>query len=114
MNLKSAPRYIKNNIMDIIQDKGKQVFTYTTEGFTCRVNYTITGDIFDIRSTFVPDQLRGKGIAAQLVKAACDYARKNGLKIKPTCSYADLWLKRHKGYNVVESDEHNDPNSCLI
>ncbi len=100
--------------MEIIQNKGKSTFTYDKEGFISHVIYRIEGDVFDIRSTFVPDELRGQGIASQLVKAACDYAKKEHLKIKPTCSYARVWLERHPDYDVVEPDEKGDKNSCSI
>ena len=41
-----------------------------------------------IDHTDVSDALRGKGAGKQLVSAAVDYARKNGLKILPLCPFA--------------------------
>ena len=41
-----------------------------------------------IDHTEVSDALRGKGAGKQLVTAAVDHARKNGLKILPLCPFA--------------------------
>ena len=41
----------------------------------------------DLVHTFVPESLRGKGIAAVLAKAAFEYAKTKQLKVIPSCSY---------------------------
>lgn len=38
--------------------------------------------------TFVDPSLRGRGVARQLVLAAVDWARRDGLKIEPVCPFA--------------------------
>lgn len=38
---------------------------------------------------------RGSGLALRLVMAAVDYARENGLKIVPICSYARTVFNRY-------------------
>jgi predicted GNAT family acetyltransferase len=48
--------------------------------------------------TFVPPELRGRGIAEQLVRAALADARKSGQKVVPACSYVALFLQRNKEY----------------
>lgn len=52
-------------------------------------------NIMDIHHTFVPEQLRGRGLAEKLTKTAFEYAKKHGMKIKPTCPYIeDTFLKK--------------------
>jgi uncharacterized protein len=41
-----------------------------------------------IDHTEVDEKLRGEGIGEDMVRAAVEYARENGLKIKPDCPYA--------------------------
>ena len=41
-----------------------------------------------IDHTEVDEKLRGEGVGEDMVRAAVDYARENGLKIKPACPYA--------------------------
>jgi uncharacterized protein len=43
----------------------------------------------------VPDALEGRGIGAQLVRAAVSRAAAEGLTVVPICSYARAWLERH-------------------
>lgn len=44
--------------------------------------------------TYVPPELRGGGIAHQLVAAGVTYARAQGKSIVPACSYVARWLER--------------------
>lgn len=48
--------------------------------------------------TLVPPELRGRGIAEQLVRAGLADVRAEGLKVIPACSYVDVFIKRHHEY----------------
>ncbi len=52
----------------------------------------------NINHTFVDDELRGQGIAGQLMQAAADTIRSRGKKALPTCSYAVHWFGKHPEY----------------
>ncbi len=54
-----------------------------------------------INHTQVFDGFEGQGIARQLVMAAVDFARKEGRKIMPVCSYAKAVLTRTDEYHDV-------------
>ena len=45
--------------------------------------------------TVVPPELRGRGIAEKLVRAALADARTAGRKIVPACSYVAKFIERH-------------------
>ncbi len=45
--------------------------------------------------TFVPETLRGRGVAERLVRAALADARAEGRKVVPECSYAARFIQRH-------------------
>jgi uncharacterized protein len=47
-----------------------------------------------IEHTFVDDELRGQNIGFRLVQSGADYARKNGLKVIPTCVFAKAVFDR--------------------
>lgn len=49
---------------------------------------------FIIQHTEVSDELRGKNVGLQLVKAAVDYARENEMKIIPLCPFAKSVFQR--------------------
>jgi len=45
--------------------------------------------------TFVPPEMRGRGIAQLLVEALVADARAHGFTIVPQCSYVDALFRRH-------------------
>jgi len=66
------------------------------------------GDVLDLVHTFVPSTHRGQGLAAVVVKAACQFARQQKLKIRPTCTYIPTFIKQHPQYKDLVEDESNE------
>lgn len=48
--------------------------------------------------TIVPPELRGRGIAEKLVRAALAEARATGRRVVPQCSYVAKFIERHAEY----------------
>lgn len=48
-----------------------------------------------ITHTYVADSLRGMGIAKELVESVLAHAKKNGLTIRATCSYAKHYFEKN-------------------
>lgn len=59
------------------------------------LTYQKSGDVLVADHTYVPDELRGMGVAAKLVDALIADARAEGTKIKPLCSYVVTAFRRH-------------------
>ena len=78
-------------------DRGR--FSVSAEGELAVCEYAIEGGVMTIHHTRVPKPLEGRGIAGALVRAALDFARDQGLQVRPTCSYADAWMRRHPDYD---------------
>lgn len=57
--------------------------------------------IIIIERTFVSEELRGRGIAAQLLEKVVSKARAEGSKIIPECSYAQKVMNRGEQYTDV-------------
>jgi predicted GNAT family acetyltransferase len=78
-------------------------FYITTDGDRSgELVYTMTGPKeMNIYHTEVVEELRGKNAGKQLVEAAVNYARKNQLKIAPSCSYAKTIFAREQDYRDV-------------
>lgn len=83
--------------MKINHLKDENRFEAHVEGHVALVDYVISDGALVVVHTYVPNPLKGRGIAGELVKAAYDYANKEGLGCKATCSYALAWLEKH-GY----------------
>jgi hypothetical protein len=45
--------------------------------------------------TEVPSRAQGRGLAALLVRVALDWARSEGLRVRPLCSYVAAYMRRH-------------------
>ena len=66
------------------------------------LSYSLEGDdgmVVDFVQ--VDPSLRGKGQAVKLIAAAVDWARANGRKITPTCSYARAVMHRTREFQDV-------------
>ena len=70
-------------------------FQAVVEGHLCVADYRLAGGVMQMMHTAVHPSLQGRGIAAELVDAALVYARANGLKIEPLCSYVRAHMRRH-------------------
>ncbi|MEE4362348.1 MAG: GNAT family N-acetyltransferase [Desulfotignum sp.] len=79
-------------------DKDRQTFFIEKDFTRAYLAYEQKSDtVLDFRSTFVPEIFRGQGIAADLVKTGLEYAKQNHFTVIPTCSYVDVYIKRHQG-----------------
>ncbi len=57
--------------------------------------YRLQDGVMLLTHTEVPAALEGRGIAARLVAAALDWARAQGLRVRPLCSYVAAYMRRH-------------------
>jgi predicted GNAT family acetyltransferase len=51
--------------------------------------------LLTLNHTVVPPELGGRGIAAAMVSTALAWARSEGLKVVPQCSFVAMYMKRH-------------------
>ena len=53
--------------------------------------------------TFVPDSLRGQGIAGKLLSAFMAFVAENNLKVVPQCSYVAASFARKKEWQAFQA-----------
>ena len=56
-------------------------------------------DLIIFTHTWVPPELRGQGIAGDLLRAGLEFARKKNLRVVPQCSYVDVFIRRHPEFS---------------
>jgi len=88
----------------VIHDKTKEQFIIVLDESESLVDYSIEGDKMNLYHTYTHPNLRGKGLAAQVVKAALEYAKKNNLKVVPGCSYVQSFISKNKNYKELVTD----------
>lgn len=50
----------------------------------------------DINHTYVNPVLRGQGVAGKMMEVVAEHFKEEGFKTTASCSYANIWLKRHE------------------
>lgn len=79
----------------IEHDVARNCFAVTVDGHTGIAEYRRDGGVLRLTHTEVPQALEGRGLAAALVREALAYARREGFKVEPLCSYAAGYMQRH-------------------
>jgi predicted GNAT family acetyltransferase len=73
-------------------------FEATVDGLLARCDYRLRDGVMLMHHTEVPPALEGRGIAAALVRTALEHAAREGLRVRPMCSYVRTYLARHPQY----------------
>ena len=84
--------------MHINHERDAGRFHATIEGHKAELTYGLDGGRMTIDHTGVPGAIGGRGVAADLVRAALEFARSEELKVVPACSYAAAYIQRHPEY----------------
>jgi predicted GNAT family acetyltransferase len=91
--------------MNIQHDDDGQKGSFFVEkdgGRVAELQYMASGEgRMTIYHTEVDEQLRGQHIGDELVKAAVDHARAEGLKIVPQCPFARKVMERNDDYKAL-------------
>ena len=97
--------------MDFITEKDRIYLTDAGGKLIVEVTFPTQSGISTIDHTFVDPSLRGKGVAAELVRRAADTILASGHKIAATCPYAVVWLQRHPEYSLTDNGA---PVACAL
>ena len=87
----------------ITHDQPGQRFIVVRDGHEAWLEYRQAGDILTITHTIVPAAIGGRGIAGELVRTALDFARAKGWRVRPECSYTEVWMCRHPEYEDLRA-----------
>jgi predicted GNAT family acetyltransferase len=74
-------------------------FELERDGHVAYLEYTLAGNVLELKHTEVPDALRGHGLASQLSHRAFEYARENNLRVDVVCPSSAAYLAKHPEYN---------------
>lgn len=84
--------------IDVVHNLSAHRFEATVDGHLSVCDYTVDGDRMVFAHTLVPPELRGRGIAEQLVRAGLNEARRRGAVVVPACSYVAVFIARHNEF----------------
>jgi predicted GNAT family acetyltransferase len=78
----------------ISHDQDAKRFTTEVDGYHAQLDYTLADGVMTIAHTRVPREIGGRGIAAELMRAALQFAAQRALSIDPACSYAAAYMRK--------------------
>ncbi len=90
----------------VVHNVAESRFEAVVDGGLCRADYRMAGDVMRLVHSEVPRELEGRGLAGQVVRGALNYARANGLKVVPVCSYVRAYMRRHKETHGLLAEGH--------
>jgi predicted GNAT family acetyltransferase len=82
-------------VITISHDESAHRFTTVVEGCSAHLDYTLSNQVMTITHTLVPPAIGGRGIAAELMRAALNAARDADWSVNPACSYAAAYMAKH-------------------
>jgi uncharacterized protein len=86
--------------LEIQHNMDKRRFFTFVEGREAYLTYENDGEnVLNFNHTYVPFNLRGRSIAAQIVGYALEYAKENNFKVIPSCSYVRVFIGKNKQYS---------------
>jgi len=85
----------------VIHEKENERFVIYVDGNEVYVEYKMRNNEMDLNHTYTDPALRGKGMAAHVVRAALEFAKINNLKVIPTCSYVQSFIEKNKEYKEL-------------
>lgn len=93
--------------LKVIHNRLEKKFYCLVNGKECKVDYDLIKNddgkiIFEIYHTFVPEALRGTGLAKEIYLEIIRYLDENNLKVRPTCSYALKFFSSEKYQKYLE------------
>ncbi|NCS88000.1 MAG: hypothetical protein AUK34_14545 [Ignavibacteria bacterium CG2_30_36_16] len=91
---------------EVKHSKEKQLFFIDIGNQRAELKYFMeTENVMNVMNTYVPDSLRGKGIAGKLVEECLHYAKENSCRIIPSCSYVYSYIKKHPEFEAMLLNE---------
>ena len=86
---------------DVRHNEALQRFECTLDGHVNVADYVLSNGTLVMTHTAVHPSLQGRGVAAALVERALAFARVEGLKVDPVCSYVQGYLQRHPEHHTL-------------
>jgi len=79
----------------VTHNASRQRFEAAVDGQLCVCDYQLRGNVMWMTHTGVPTPVSGRGIAAELVRVALEWAEHKGYRVEPSCSYVEAYMRQH-------------------
>jgi predicted GNAT family acetyltransferase len=89
---------------EVIHEKNR--FFKKVDGLDCELVYFLYDDTIEFYHTYVPEPLRGQGLAWEIIQEGLDYAIANNYRVIPSCSAVKKFMDRHPKYCAIAGREN--------
>ena len=87
--------------LEVKHDEAAGKYYALIDGQESVCEYGRRDGVLNFWHTYVPPELRGKGIAEELVRQALEDVLARGLKVVPSCWFVRLYIDRHPKYQAL-------------
>ena len=100
--------------MKVEHDEKRHRFVMLLPPYEASLSYARKGDIIDFYHIYVPEPCRNRGLAGRILVAAFEFAKKEHLKVIPSCpfirgdflprfsQYQDLVVRDRDSFDFIE------------
>ena len=96
------------NNLQVVHNPSEQRFEAWIDGHLSKLDYMQDGQNFVITHVGVYPELRGQGIAGKITQVSLEYAKENGFRVIPMCSYAATYIRKHPEYVELTRQRSED------
>jgi hypothetical protein len=82
----------------VVDNANAHRFEINIDGATAFMNYRIHDNAIEYLHSETPPELRGRGYAGAIARAALENDKAIGRKVIPTCPFVRTYLARHPKY----------------
>ena len=94
---------IDRDSLEVLHKKDASRFEIQIGEYIAELDYRLAGNIITFTHTGVPSELEGNGIGSLIARAGLDYAREQGFKVVPLCSFVDSYMRRKPEYENLRA-----------
>lgn len=87
--------------IEVARNEEERRFETWVDGKLSKLDYLEDGKNFVITHVGVQPEQRGQGLAGRIVQVSLEYAKAQGLRVVPMCSYAAAYIRRHPEYGEL-------------
>jgi len=87
--------------IDVVHNEQAGRFEAQVGGGRAELRYRRVDDCLIFSYTGVPAAQRRRGIGGQLVRAGLEFARQEGLRVEPRCSFVANYIREHPEYQAL-------------
>lgn len=84
---------------NVVDNPKRSRYELEVPGGVAFVDYRRVPGVVTLTYAKVPEELRGRGIGAELVRGALERVREQGDKVIPQCGYVAAYLRRHAEFH---------------